>query len=514
MKKIIAILFLFILGLQVNAADVVELKLPKSDLVVVKLMFKNGSICDPVGKEGLTSLTASVVADGGTGKMTSTEIKDLIYPWAASYYASVDKQVTVFTFEVHKDNLDKFYPIIIDLLKNPRFADDDFSRAKSNQLNYVSEVIHSSSDEEYSKKYLENFLFRGTNMAHLVDGTADGVNSITLNDVRAHYKNFFGTNNLTIGIAGNYSDDFLSKLKSDLGGLPKTAKAIPEPGKGRKPNGIQVEIVSKESALGSAVFAGFPMDITRANDDFAALMVANSWLGEHRKSYSRLYQKIREQRSMNYGDYTYIEWYNNGGSNMLPRAGYPRLSNYFSIWLRPVQTAKGLKGQYPELKDLEVGHAHYAIRMALREMSNMISNGMNKEDFELTRTFLRSYMKLYAQTPEQQLGYLLDSKFYERKDWLKEADALLANLTVEQVNAAMKKYWQTNNMFIAIVTDKTEAVPLARSLRDNLVSPMSYSNTLKGVMSNEILTEDKEVEKFPMKVSSVEIIDDTTTFKK
>ena len=514
MKKIIAILFLFILGLQVNAADVVELKLPKSDLVVVKLMFKNGSICDPVGKEGLTSLTASVVADGGTGKMTSTEIKDLIYPWAASYYASVDKQVTVFTFEVHKDNLDKFYPIIIDLLRNPRFADDDFSRAKSNQLNYVSEVIHSSSDEEYSKKYLENFLFRGTNMAHLVDGTADGVNSITLNDVRAHYKNFFGTNNLTIGIAGNYSDDFLSKLKSDLGGLQKTAMAIPEPGKGRKPNGIQVEIVSKESALGSAVFAGFPMDITRANDDFAALMVANTWLGEHRKSYSRLYQKIREQRSMNYGDYTYIEWYNNGGSNMLPRAGYPRLSNYFSIWLRPVQTAKGLKGQYPELKDLEVGHAHYAIRMALREMSNMITNGMNKEDFELTRTFLRSYMKLYAQTPEQQLGYLLDSKFYGRKDWLKEADALLANLTVEQVNAAMKKYWQTNNMFIAIVTDKTEAVPLARSLRDNLVSPMSYSNTLKGVMSNEILMEDKEVEKFPMKVSSVEIIDDTTTFKK
>jgi zinc protease len=139
---------------------------------------------------------------------------------------------------------------------------------------------------------------------------------------------------------------------------------------------------------------------------------------------------------------------------------------------------------------------------------------MNKEDFELTKTFLRSYMKLYAQTPEQQLGYLLDSKFYGRKDWLKEADALLANLTVEQVNAAMKKYWQTNNMFIAIVTDKSEAVPLARSLRDNLVSPMSYSNTLKGVMTNEILTEDKEVEKFPMKVTSVEIIDDATTFKK
>jgi zinc protease len=87
-------------------------------------------------------------------------------------------------------------------------------------------------------------------------------------------------------------------------------------------------------------------------------------------------------------------WYENGGGNMLPRPGFPRSSNYFSIWLRPVQTAKGLKGQYPELKDIEIGHAHFAIRMALREMSQMITTGMNKEDFELTRTFLRSYMGL------------------------------------------------------------------------------------------------------------------------
>jgi len=513
MKKFILNIALLLIAAVSFGADVVELKLPKSDIIVIKVMFKNGSICDPSDKAGLTEMTASMIAEGGTKTMTSTQIQDYIYPWAASYFASVDKQVSIFTFEVHKDNLEKFYPVMIDLLKNPRFAEDDFNRIKSNQLNYVDEVIRSSSDEEYSKKYLEDFLFRGTNMQHLVQGTVAGVTSITLDDVKKHYANFFGNSNMTIGIAGNYSADFLKKITTDLNGMPAAKSAIPEAGKGRQPKDFEVEIVAKDNALGSAIFAGFPMDLTRSNDDFAALMVANSWLGEHRKSYSRLYQKIREQRSMNYGDYTYIEWYNNGGGNMLPRPGYPRSSNYFSIWLRPVQTAKGLKGQYPELKDIEIGHAHFAIRMALREMSQMITNGMNKEDFELTRTFLRSYMKLYAQTPEQQLGYLLDSKFYGRKDWLREADALLANLTLEQVNATMKKYWQTNNMFIAIITDKTEAVPLARSLRDNLASPMSYSNVLKGVLTPEIFNEDKLVENYVMKVSNINIIDSNTTFK-
>lgn len=513
MKKLIFNIALLLITAVSFGAEVVELKLPKSDIIVVKVMFKNGSICDPADKAGLTDMTASMMAEGGTQTMTSTQIQDYIYPWAASYFASVDKQVSIFTFEVHKDNLIKFYPVMIDIIKNPRFADDDFNRIKSNQLNYVEEVIRSSSDEEYSKKYLEDFLFRGTNMQHLVEGTVSGVQSITLEDVKNHYANYFGSSNMTIGIAGNYTLDFLKKLTSDLNSMPNPKSTIPEPGKGRNPQDLEVEIVSKDNALGSAIFAGFPMDLTRSNNDFAALMVANSWLGEHRKSYSRLYQKIREQRSMNYGDYTYIEWYNNGGGNMLPRPGYPRSSNYFSIWLRPVQTAKGLKGQYSELNQIEIGHAHFAIRMALREMDQMIMKGMTKEDFELTRSFLRSYMKLYAQTPEQQLGYLLDSKFYGRKDWLKEADLLLASLTVENVNAAMSKYWQTKNMFIAIITDKTEAVPLARSLRDNLDSPMSYSDVLRNVLTPEILNEDKEVENYVMKVSNINIIDSNTTFK-
>ena len=49
------ILFLIMISFSF-AQEVVELKLPKSNKVVIKLMFRNGSICDPAGKEGLTNL--------------------------------------------------------------------------------------------------------------------------------------------------------------------------------------------------------------------------------------------------------------------------------------------------------------------------------------------------------------------------------------------------------------------------------------------------------------------------
>ena len=60
------------------------------------------------------------------------------------------------------------------------------------------------------------------------------------------------------------------------------------------------------------------------------------WLGEHRKSISRLYQKSGEARSMNYGDYTYM----NGtrtAVQYVPRA--PRIELLLDL-VGPVQTVR------------------------------------------------------------------------------------------------------------------------------------------------------------------------------
>ncbi|MCK9425143.1 MAG: insulinase family protein [Ignavibacteriaceae bacterium] len=495
------------------AQEVVELKLPNTNKVTIKLMFKNGSVCDPTGKEGLTYLTSALITQGGTGDLTYADIQNKIYPWAAGYSSSVDKEVSIFTFEVHQDFLNDFYPILKGLLLNPSFSQNDFDRVKRNQQNYVDQVIRASSDEEYSKKALEDFLFRGTKYQHMVQGKTESVKAITVDDVKNQYKNFFTKNNLMIGIAGNYPSAFLSTLKKDLQNLSAAIPVLPAQTEPKMQKGINVEIIQKENAFGSAIFGGFPMNLTRKDNDFAAMMVANSYLGEHRKSYGKLYQKLRETRSMNYGDYSYIEWYDNGGRNMLQPAGTPRTTNYFSFWIRPVQIAKQLKNQYKELEDINVGHAHYAIRLAVREIDNLVKNGMTKKDFEATRTFLRSYIKLYVQTPSSRLGYLMDSKFYGKKDYVIEMDKQLAKLSLADVSRAIKKYWQSANMCVTIVTDKSEAELLAKSLKENLVSPMSYSNIVKAGLPKEVLDEDDAVSNFKLNINEVKIINSADTFK-
>ncbi|MCB0292837.1 MAG: hypothetical protein KDH97_21460, partial [Calditrichaeota bacterium] len=103
--------------------------------------------------------------------------------------------------------------------------------------------------------------------------------------------------------------------------------------------------------------------------------------------------------------------------------------------------------------------------------------------------------------------------FYGRKDYLKELDGLLAKLTLADVNNAIRKYWQVENMFITIVTDQSEAEPLAKSLRENLPSPMSYANVVKEGLPEAVRQEDAAVADYKLNVKSVKIVNSAETFK-
>jgi zinc protease len=68
-------------------------------------------------------------------------------------------------------------------------------------------------------------------------------------------------------------------------------------------------------------------------------------------------------------------------------------------------------------------------------------------------------------------------------------------------------------MFVTIVTDVSEAEPLAASLKQNLPSPMSYSNSLRESLPDSLLNEDNEVATYKLNVKSVRIVDSKATFR-
>ena len=438
--------------------------------LMIKLQFQAGSARDPKGKEGLAALAASMVSDAGSKAMRIDEIRKAFYPIAGGFSAQTDKETTTFTLRIHRDNWKPFLDIVLPMLLEPGLRDEDFQRVRDGQRNALKQDLRSDNEEELAKEALQDDIFAGTPYGHPVLGTLAGIDAITPDDVRAFWKSFYTRANLTIGANGAVPQELLTRLRSDLSQLPDGAAPPKIEISGRKPSGLEFEIIEKDTRA-TAISFGHPIEVTRSHPDFAALSIARAWLGEHRSSTSHLYQRIREARGMNYGDYAYIEAFPGGMFAMLPNPNFARRSQIFEIWIRPVVPV----------------NAHMAIRVALHELQKLIDGGMSAEDFEKTRAYLRKNVFVMTATQNQQLGYALDSKFYGTGEFAATMREKLAALKLEDVNAAIRRHFSFKDLSFVIVTKDAEG------LRDRLLadefSPIQYDAD----KPKELLDEDKVI---------------------
>lgn len=291
--------------------QVVRLPVPQDPTISFRFWFAVGSQNDPPGKEGLAALTAAMLADASTERLGYEEILDALFPLAAGYDASVSEEMTVIAGRVHRDNLEAYYPLLIDAVLAPAFQAEDLERLKSQALNYLENTLRYASDEDLGKAVLQSRVFAGTRYAHPPVGLIESLRRISLEDVRAFYREHYRRGNVVIGIGGGCDEALVRRLRTDLARLPEGRPAPLAPPEPPPIRGLQVTIVEKD-APATAISLGFPISILRGPREWYALAVANSYLGEHRNSSSHLYQVLREARGLNYGDYSYIEHFPQG----------------------------------------------------------------------------------------------------------------------------------------------------------------------------------------------------------
>lgn len=463
-----------------------------SPTIVLRIQFFAGSEDDPPGKKGLANLVAQMIMEGGTKDMTYSQVQKELWPLAADYYVIVDKETTTFVGEVHRDNFNKFYKIFKELILNPRFDKEDFFRIKKKIINYLEKDLKSGRDEELGKEVLQWAIYKGHPYEHPVIGLKEDLENISLLDVKAFYEEMYRYSNLKIGIGGPVSETLAKKIEKDFAKL-KTKLAgsqkilVPE-----KPKGMNFLLVKKDT-MASAISIGFPLDINRSSPDFIPLMVATSYLGEHRTFNGILMNKMREKRGLNYGDYAYPEHFLQDGGSTFALPNIPRKYQYFSIWIRPVANENAL----------------FSVRMALFELKKLIEEGIPEKGFYETLNFLKGYSKLWVQSLTRRLGYLMDSDTYGYEDFIKEIDQRLKNLKREEVAEVVKKYLTWENLYIVIINPEPEKIKKLLELK--VPTPIIYQTPNTPC---EVLEEDKVYESFELKPSKIEIINAENLFIK
>ena len=112
-----------------------------------------------------------------------------------------------------------------------------------------------------------------------------------------------------------------------------------------------------------------------------------------------------------------------------------------------------------------------------------------------------NYSKLWIQTLSRRLGYAIDGEFYGRNDLVLELAERLPKLTVDQVNAAVRKHLKTSGMKVAIVT--RDAAGLRELLTSGKPTPLTYDT--QGT-PEDVLEEDKQIAVFPLRDVTVRIV--------
>ena len=379
--------------------------------------------------------------------------------------------MTVFTGIIHRDHWQKFLGTVLPQLVDPGFRDEDFKRLKDAQLNALVQDLRSNNEEELGKERLQTNIFRGTPYAHVALGTVAGLDAITLDDVRQFAKTMYTRANLTLGLSGDAPDEMVRCAPVRARGAARRQRGRRAwPCAARGPRGSRSRSSRKTPARPPSR-SGF-RSTSRARIRISRRCRSPAPGSASTASRSgRLYQRIREVRGINYGDYAYIEAFPRGMFQFFPDPNVARQRQIFEIWIRPVVPV----------------NAHMTLRIAVHELDRLIQNGLTKADFEATRDYLMNNVYVMTARQDQQLGYALDSQWYGIGEFTDTVRKGLQALTVEQVNAAIKRHLTAQDLSIVIITK--DAAGLKQALVSDAVSTIKYD----GDKPKALLDEDRAI---------------------
>ena len=422
-----------------------------SPLVNVRVAFRVGSLHDPKGKEGLAQLTSALISNAATLQRSLPELTKAYGATGGRLVSLVDKERTTFTLNVPRIKATEALELMLEQVCQAGFKPEDFRRLKTQQQNALKVGLKANNDEELGKVALEARMYVGP-LATPVLGTESGLEAITLEDAQTFARTYYTRSRLNLGLGGGFEPSHKAALLRGLGRLPDTTAAKVMVSEAEHLDRSHLQIVTKD-ARATAISIGLPLRerdpkgelldarVNRAHPDFPALWIATSHLGQHRDPTGVLYQRLREVRGLNYGNYAYLEAFPNGMFQFQPNPGVARTYNHWQVWIRPVPPAS----------------AAFAIKGALFELDKLIQKGLSESDFQAAQTFLVKFMDHLTDTGAKRLGHDMDNAAFGLGPYSVSMKERLAKVTREDVNRVIRRYLRTTALDLVVITKDAAA---------------------------------------------------------
>ncbi len=402
-----------------NGMNVIGTTNSETPKVVMLFEMSGGALVfanDPK-KADIAYMTAFAMNEG-TEKYTTEQISAELEKLGSSISFMGDKENTTVYVECMSKNMDATLKLLEEKLLHPRFAADDFKRLKKQAVE--DQISQKKNADASASKIFNSSIYGSTIMG--VYSSSKSMDKVTLEDVKAYYKNYYSPSVTNLIIVGDVKEAdimpklaFLENWKAKEVSIPAiTGFPIAEP--------TQILLIHKDNASQSVIMAGhlsMPYDAT--GDFFKAKITNFSFGGSFN---SRLNLNLREDKGYTYGI----------------RAGFSGTKNpgmfYISASVRTNATDSAL---------LEIN----------KELINFVNKGVTDEDVAYTKSSMLNSDALKFETPMDKANFLSRIAEYNLpKDFTTQQNTVLKNITKADIDKIAKDFMHPDKMVIVVVGNK------------------------------------------------------------
>lgn len=287
-----------------NGIRIVTEAMPHVRSVAVGVWVETGSRVEPVERGGISHLIEHLVFKG-TETRTAEDIARAIDSVGGQMDAFTAKEQTCFYVSVLDEHLPLAVDLLVDILRHPRFTDEDIEKEKAVVYQEIK-MVEDTPDDLIHDLFAERF-WPGHPLGRPILGEWRVVQGFDRIAVLQHLQDEYAPAKITIAVAGHVEHArVLDLFARGFEGFDRPARehalAPPTPQ-------ATVHVVSKPLEQ-VQVIAGFPGIADGAPDRYAMYLL-NDVIGGSMSS--RLFQEIRERQGLVYSVHSGLQSYRDAG---------------------------------------------------------------------------------------------------------------------------------------------------------------------------------------------------------
>ena len=408
-------------------------KTTRGNEVNARLTLRYGDQKSLMNKSAISVFTASML-DKGTTTRSRQQIKDELDKLKAQVNIFGGANQINVTIKTTKENLPAVLRIVGDELKHPAFDANEFEKLKQEQLAQIESQRSEPQSLAFTafQRQMNPYPKEDVRYTSTPDEDVADVKALKLDDLKQFHKDFYGAQNTTLAVVGDFDETPVRKVITDELGTWKAKKPFSRlvtPYNDIKPTPQSIEAPDKANAF---MVAGVNIPLRDDDPDYPALVLGNYMLGGGFLN-SRLAVRIRQKEGISYGV-----------GSQLSANPFDKTGVFMTYAIYNPENAERLEKAFRE------------------EMDKAVKDGFTADEVKAARSgLLQSRMVSRAQDPG--LAGTLNNYLYLNRtmNWDADFEKKLEALTPEQINAAMKKHIDPAKISIIRAGDYAKAAKKA-----------------------------------------------------